>query len=71
MIGFLLFSTSISAQSKAVKNARKTIETEKEQFHEFINNPKAIEKAIKSTYGVVGSYEKKQNLKNGYCTVED
>ena len=71
MIGFLLFSTFISAQSKPVKNARKIIESEKEQFQEFLNNPKALEKATKSTYGVVGPYEKKQNLKNGYCTVED
>ncbi|PHS62572.1 MAG: hypothetical protein COB12_10615 [Flavobacterium sp.] len=71
VIGFLLFNTVISAQSKATKKARKAIESEKEQFHKFINNPKTIKKATKEIGSVVSSYERKQNLKKGYCTAED
>jgi len=71
IIGLVLFSTVIFAQSKAVKNARKTIESEKEQFHAFMNNPEALESKTKVTSGVVGPYEKKQNLKKEYCSVED
>ncbi len=71
IIAFLFFNTTISAQSRAVKKARKMIETEKEQFQDFINNPKAIKNATKANSGVVSSYERKQNLKKGYCTVED
>ncbi len=71
VISLVLFSTVISAQSRAVKNARKTIESEKEQFHEFMNNPEALESKTKVTTGVVGAYEKKQNLKKEYCSIED
>ena len=71
IISFLLANTFVSAQSRAVKNARKLVEEEKEQFQEFMNNPEALESKTKVTTGVVGTYEKKQNLKKGYCTVED
>jgi len=71
VIGFFLINTTIFAQSRAVKNARKLVEIEKQQFKEFVSNPEALESKTKVTSGIVGPYEKKQNLKKGYCTVED
>lgn len=67
IIGFLLFSTAVFAQSKG---ERKIAKQEKEDFQEFANDFKAMAEKTKGSGGVAGDYEKKYNLKNNFCTEE-
>ena len=64
---FMAISINISAQSKG---ARKIVKQEKEDFQKFANDYKAMGEKT-SHGGVSGSYEKKYNLKKGFCAAED
>ena len=71
IIGFLLFSTVISAQTNAEKKARKLYANEKEAFQKLADDYKLLNKKIKGTGTVAPNHEKKYNLKNNFCTAED
>ncbi len=67
----LLIHTNINAQSRSTKAARKVIQEDDKNFQEFVNNWKTIGSITRGSYGVAGSYERKYNLKNGFCAPED
>ena len=71
MIGFLLFSTVITAQSNADKKARKLYANEKEAFQKLADDIKTLNKKAIGTGTIAPNYEKKYNLKNNFCTAED
>jgi len=65
----LLFAhTNVDAQSRSTKAARKMIQEDLENFQKLIDDPKTLNAKTISSYGVAGSYEKKQNFKDGNCT---
>ncbi len=70
-LGLIAFSTNLSSQSKATKNARKMIQEDMENFQKLIDSPETLNAKTIPSYGVAGSYEKKQNIKDGNCTPED
>jgi len=65
-----LLHTSVYAQSRAIKSAKKTYEKDLENFQKLIDNKKQLNKMTRSQYGVAGSYEKKYNRKKGLATEE-
>ena len=67
----LLVNTNINAQSRSTKAARKTIQQDNENLQEFMNDWKAIGSITRGSYAVAGGYERKYNLKNGFCAPED
>ena len=71
MLVMLATSIDIQAQSKATKNARKMIQEDMESFQKLIDSPETLNAKTIPSYGVAGSYEKKQNIKDGNCTPED
>ncbi len=68
---FLAISINISAQSRATKNARKINEAEMETFQKLIDDQKTMDAKTIAFDGLVGNYEKKYNINNGFCTQED
>jgi hypothetical protein len=67
----IFFSNSASAQSRSTKVARKNIKEENENFQEFVTDWKEIGSITRGSYGVAGGYERKYNIKNGFCKPED
>ena len=69
---FVAINTNVSAQSSATKGARKIIAKEKEAFQKVADDDKLLDKkTIVASGTLAANYEKKYNLKNGYCTAED
>ena len=66
-----LIHTSVDAQSRALKSAKKSYEKELESFQKIIDNQKQLNKMTRYQYEVAGSYEKKYNRKKGLATEED
>jgi len=65
-----LMHTSVTAQSRAIKSAKKTYEKDLESFQKLMDNKKQLNKMTRYQYGVAGSYEKKYNRKKGLATEE-
>jgi len=66
-----LITTSVGAQSRALKSSIKANEKDLETFQKLIDNQKQLNKMTRYQYEVAGSYEKKYNRKNGLATEED
>ncbi len=66
-----LIHTSVDAQSRAMKSAKKNYEKELVAFQKLMDNQKQLNKMMRYQYGVAGSYEKKYNRKHGLATKED
>lgn len=66
-----LIHTSVDAQSRALKSAKKSYEKDLETFQELIDNQKKLNKTTRYQYEVAGSYERKYNRKKGLATKEE
>jgi hypothetical protein len=69
---FIIFgATTISAQVITGKAAIKADENDRKAIDNFFKNEKAIAGQITTPLQIIPNYEKKLNLKNGYCTEAD